>query len=121
MHLSLKQHLLGMCECENAFMTQSRLFKKTLTDNIKANSTSLHQHQPTSSDLTHGCDGRIIRRDTTEGFRLHGGISRDSEHKSKQTLVPAEGLLGQLAAWQRCGQRQMELDRGGDGRIQCIV
>lgn len=67
-------------------------------------------HPPTSSDLTHGGDGRIVRRDATEGFGLNRSVARDTQHQSEQTLVPAEGLLGQLATWQRGGERQVELD-----------
>lgn len=67
---------------------------------------------PTASDFTHGSDGRIVRRDATEGFGLYRSIAGDPQHQSEQALVPTEGLLGQLAAWQRGGEGQMELGGG---------
>lgn len=65
---------------------------------------------PTSSDLTHGGDGRVVGRDASEGFGLHWSVPGDPQHQSEQALVPAEGLLGQLAPRQRGGQRQVELE-----------
>lgn len=67
---------------------------------------------PTAGDFTHGSDGRIVRRDATEGFGLYRSIAGDPQHQSEQALVPTEGLLGQLAAWQRGGEGQMELGGG---------
>lgn len=64
---------------------------------------------PTSSDLTHRSDGRIIGWDAANWFRLHRGIARNAQHQGEQTLVPAERLFGQLATRQRSGERQMEL------------
>lgn len=67
---------------------------------------------PTASDFTHGSDGRIVRWDAAEGFGLYRSIAGDPQHQSEQALVPTEGLLGQLAAWQRGGEGQMELGGG---------
>lgn len=72
----------------------------------------------TSGNLTHGGDWRIVGRDATEGFGLHRSISRDAQHQSEQTLVPAEGLLGQLATRQWGGQREVELDGGEEQRSE---
>lgn len=72
----------------------------------------IKQTPRTSSDLTHGGDWRVVRRDATEGFGLHRSVAGDAQHQREETLVPAEGLLGQLATRQRGGQREMELDEG---------
>lgn len=68
---------------------------------------------PTSGDLTHGGDGRVVRRDASEGFGLHRSVAWDTQHQSEQALVPAERLLGQLTAWQWRCQRQVELEGAG--------
>lgn len=65
---------------------------------------------PTSSDLTHGCDRRVVRWDASQWFGLYRSVAWDSQNQCKQPLVPAEGLLGQLAPRQWCGERQMELE-----------
>lgn len=67
---------------------------------------------PTSSDLTHRGDGRLIWWDAAEWFGLHRSVARNAQHQSEETLVPAERLLGQLAAWQRRGERKVELEEG---------
>lgn len=72
-------------------------------------------HLRTSGDLTHGGDGRVVGRDAPQGLGLHRGMAGDAQHQGEQALVPAEGLLGQLAARQGGGQWQMELRGGGGG------
>lgn len=64
----------------------------------------------TSSDLTHLCDGRLICGDTAKLLVVWRGRSRQPQHQCKQTLVPAEGLFGQLTAGQRRVQGQVKLD-----------
>ena len=63
----------------------------------------------TSSDFTHLGDGGLVCGDAAELLRVRRGCSRQPQHQRKQTLVPAEGLLGQLAARQRGVQRQVQL------------
>lgn len=76
----------------------------------------LESSSPTSSDLTHRGDRRIIWWDAAEWLGLHRSVTRNAQHQSEETLVPAERLLGQLAAWQRRGERKVELE-GGDKSV----
>lgn len=64
----------------------------------------------TSSDLTHLGDGGLICGDAAELLVFWRGCSGQPQHQRKQTLVPAEGLFGQLTARQRRVQRQVQLD-----------
>lgn len=111
-------------------MTNRLTFKRKIlgAPHKAVHSTNTHhtstKHQlvhslPTSGDLTHRGDWRIIRRDATEGFGLHRSVARNAQHQSEQTLVPAERLLGQLATRQRGGERQMELD-GKKQKNKCV-
>ena len=64
----------------------------------------------TSSDFTHLGDGRLICGDAAKLLVVWCGCSWQPQHQRKQTLVPAKGLFGQLAACQRRVQRQVQLD-----------
>lgn len=63
----------------------------------------------TSGDLAHLCDGGVVCGDAAQLLSVGRGRPRQPQHQRKQTLVPAEGLLGQLAASQGGVQRQVKL------------
>lgn len=75
----------------------------------------------TSGDFTHLRDGRLICGDAAELLVVWRGCSRQSQDQSKQPLVPAERLFGELAASQRGVQGQVQLHHSGSfvGDIQC--
>lgn len=63
----------------------------------------------TSGDLAHLRDGRVVGGDAAQLLAVGRGRPGQPQHQRKQSLVPAEGLLGQLAAGQRGVQGQVQL------------
>lgn len=45
-------------------------------------------------------------------------MARDAQYQGKQALVPAEGLLGQLAAGQGRGEGQVQLQQEEGDRLK---
>lgn len=63
----------------------------------------------TSGDLAHLRDGGVVCGDAAQLLGVGRGRPRQPQHQRKQPLVPAEGLLGQLAAGQGGVQGQVKL------------
>lgn len=63
----------------------------------------------TSGDLAHLRDGGVVGGDAAQLLGVGRGRPRQPQHQRKQPLVPAEGLLGQLAAGQGGVQGQVKL------------
>lgn len=87
--------------------------EKEAVGNIENGPTGRSEWMQTSGDLTHLRDGGVVGGDAAQLLRVGCGCPRQPQHQCKQPLVPAEGLLGQLAAGQGGVQGQVKLwDKG---------
>lgn len=86
-----------------------RKVEKETVGSIENGPTGCSEWMQTSSDLTHLCDGGVVGGDAAQLLSVGRGRPRQPQHQRKQPLVPAEGLLGQLAAGQRGVQGQVKL------------
>lgn len=81
--------------------------------NTESGPTGRSEWMQTSGDLAHLRDGGVVGGDAAQLLSVGRGRPRQPQHQRKQPLVPAEGLLGQLAAGQRGVQGQVKLwDKG---------
>lgn len=80
-----------------------------ISQNVGKETLQSKRVEQTSGDLAHLCDGGVVGGHAAQLLRVGRGRPRQPQHQRKEPLVPAEGLLGQLAAGQRGVQGQVKL------------